>query len=219
MPWGARTAIVGASAGQVTGLVANEAAFAGILSSTNGVIALGSKHNGGDVTSDARCNGFMDELSSGVKSITAAACAFTALKTDNTVYSWGNEHCGAGVSSVSNTALVGVMGAACMIEMTYHLQLNAALGPELTFLGATLNAAGFTSWFGAIFVMVTGFGLFELCRRQFLRQQAVGAGEGLVGTIVKTVLDAVVGIVAGGIVVAVVTGVKKLWPKKSATAN
>ena len=72
--------------------------------------------------------------------------------------------------ALGGTALVGVMGAACMIEMTYHLQLNAALGPELTFLGATLNAAGFTSWFGAIFVMVTGFGLFELCRRQFLRQ-------------------------------------------------
>ena len=72
--------------------------------------------------------------------------------------------------ALAGTALVGVMGAACMIEMTYHLQLNAALGPELTFLGATLNAKGFTSWFGAVFVMVTGFALFELCRRQFVRQ-------------------------------------------------
>ena len=44
--------------------------------------------------------------------------------------------------ALGGTALVGVMGAACMIEMTYHLQLNAALGPELTFLGATLNAKG-----------------------------------------------------------------------------
>ena len=72
--------------------------------------------------------------------------------------------------ALAGTALVGVLGAACMIEMTYHLQLNAALGPELTFLGATLNAKGFTSWFGAVFVMVTGFALFELCRRQFVRQ-------------------------------------------------
>ena len=72
--------------------------------------------------------------------------------------------------ALAGTALVGVMGAACMIEMTYHLQLNAALGPELKFLGATLNAKGFTSWFGSIFVMLTGFGLFELCRRQFLQQ-------------------------------------------------
>jgi branched-chain amino acid transport system permease protein len=72
--------------------------------------------------------------------------------------------------ALGGTALVGVLGAACMIEMTYHLQLNAALGSELKFLGATLNAKGFSSWFGAIFVMVTGFALFELCRRQFLRQ-------------------------------------------------
>ena len=71
---------------------------------------------------------------------------------------------------LAGTALVGVLGAACMIEMTYHLQLNAALGPELHFLGASLNTKGFASWFGSIFVMVTGFGLFELCRRQFVRQ-------------------------------------------------
>ena len=71
---------------------------------------------------------------------------------------------------LAGTALVGVLGAACMIEMTYHLQLNAALGAELKFMGATLNATSFTSWFGSIFVMVTGFGLFELCRRQFVRQ-------------------------------------------------
>jgi branched-chain amino acid transport system permease protein len=56
-----------------------------------------------------------------------------------------------------------------MVEMTYHLQLNAALGPELTFLGATLNAQG-SSWFGAGFVLLTGLGLFELCRRQFRQQ-------------------------------------------------
>ena len=72
--------------------------------------------------------------------------------------------------ALGGTALVGVLGAACMIEMTYHLQLNAALGPELKFMGATLHATSFTSWFGAIFVMATGFGLFELCRRQFVRQ-------------------------------------------------
>ena len=71
---------------------------------------------------------------------------------------------------LAGTGLVGVLGAACMIEMTYHLQLNAALGPELQFLGASLNSKGFTSWFGAIFVMITGFGLFEMCRRQFVRQ-------------------------------------------------
>ena len=65
------------------------------------------------------------------------------------------------------TAMVVLLGAACMIEMVYHLQLNAALGSELKFLGATLDSKGLNSWFGAAFVMLTGLGLFEVCRRQF----------------------------------------------------
>jgi branched-chain amino acid transport system permease protein len=68
------------------------------------------------------------------------------------------------------TALVALLGAAAMIEMVYHLQLNAALGPEMTFIGMPLNAKGVNSWFGAGFVLLTGLGLFELCRRQFLRE-------------------------------------------------
>jgi branched-chain amino acid transport system permease protein len=48
--------------------------------------------------------------------------------------------------------------------------LNAALGPELKFLGATLNAHGVNSWFGSVFVMLTGLGLFEIARRHFVHQ-------------------------------------------------
>ncbi|GAA4422363.1 branched-chain amino acid ABC transporter permease [Acidovorax lacteus] len=72
--------------------------------------------------------------------------------------------------ALAGTGLVAVMGAACMIEMTYHLQLNAALGPQLEFLGATINTKSFTAWFGSIFVLLTGLGLFELTRREFARQ-------------------------------------------------
>jgi branched-chain amino acid transport system permease protein len=68
------------------------------------------------------------------------------------------------------TALVALLGAAAMIEMVYHLQLNAALGPDMVFMGMPLNAKGLNSWFGAGFVLLTGLGLFELCRRQFLHQ-------------------------------------------------
>jgi branched-chain amino acid transport system permease protein len=68
------------------------------------------------------------------------------------------------------TALIVLVGAAAMIEMVYHLQLNAALGNELKFMGATLNAKGLNSWFGAAFVMLTGLGLFEVARRQFARE-------------------------------------------------
>ena len=72
--------------------------------------------------------------------------------------------------ALGGTALVAVLGAAAMVEMTYHLQLNAALGPDLNFLGATLHANSVGSWFGAGFVLLTGLGLFELCRRQFVQQ-------------------------------------------------
>jgi branched-chain amino acid transport system permease protein len=68
------------------------------------------------------------------------------------------------------TALIVLLGAAGMIEMVYHLKLNAALGPQLKFLGMNLNAQGLNSWFGCGFVMVTGLGLFELARRHFVRQ-------------------------------------------------
>ncbi|MDO9197170.1 branched-chain amino acid ABC transporter permease [Rhodoferax sp.] len=68
------------------------------------------------------------------------------------------------------TALVVLLGAAAMIEMIYHLQLNAGLGSELRFLGGTLDSKSLDSWFGAAFVMLTGLGLFEVCRRQFARE-------------------------------------------------
>ncbi len=72
--------------------------------------------------------------------------------------------------ALAATALVALVGAGAMIEMVYHLKLNAALGPELAFLGVPLNAHSVDSWFGAGFVLLTGIGLFELARRHFLRQ-------------------------------------------------
>jgi branched-chain amino acid transport system permease protein len=66
------------------------------------------------------------------------------------------------------TAFVALIGAGAMIEMVYHLQLNSALGDTLKFMGVTLNAKGIDSWVGAVFVMITGLGLFEAARRHFL---------------------------------------------------
>jgi branched-chain amino acid transport system permease protein len=68
------------------------------------------------------------------------------------------------------TAAIVLLGAAGMIEMVYHLKLNAALGPELQFLGSTLNAHAAGSWFGCAFVMATGLAMFEITRRHFMRQ-------------------------------------------------
>ena len=75
------------------------------------------------------------------------------------------------------TALVMLVGAAAMVEMVYHLQLNAALGPQVKFMGTQLNAAGLDSWFGSAFVMLTGLALFELSRRRFAHEWGETQGE------------------------------------------
>jgi branched-chain amino acid transport system permease protein len=75
--------------------------------------------------------------------------------------------------ALGGTALVMLTGAAAMIEMVYHLQINAALGPMLQFFGVTLDAQGVDSWFGAAFVLVTGIAMFEVARRHFRAQWSV----------------------------------------------
>jgi branched-chain amino acid transport system permease protein len=65
------------------------------------------------------------------------------------------------------TALIMLAGAAALIEMVYHLQLNASQGSIVPFLGTKLDVSSADSWFGAAFVLATGLGLFELTRRQF----------------------------------------------------
>ena len=61
-----------------------------------------------------------------------------------------------------------LLGAAVLIEMTYHLQLDAAMGPKVKFIGIEFNSSLADHWFGAGFVMLTGLFLFELCRRHYL---------------------------------------------------
>ena len=63
-----------------------------------------------------------------------------------------------------------LVGAAAMIEMVYHLQLNLAMGPEMSFMGVLLNAHSASSWVGAAIIMLVGAGVFELCRRHFARR-------------------------------------------------
>ena len=72
--------------------------------------------------------------------------------------------------ALGGSGLVALIGASAMIEMMYHLQLNAALGPTMSFLGATLNTQGVDSWLGAIFVLGIGIAMFELSRRSFSKQ-------------------------------------------------
>lgn len=68
------------------------------------------------------------------------------------------------------TAFATLMGAAAMIEMIYHRQLNAAVGPELKFMGLVLNTTQSTTWLAAGVVFLIGLALFELSRRHFRQQ-------------------------------------------------
>ena len=54
--------------------------------------------------------------------------------------------------------------------MVYHLQLNVALGDQMKFMGAMIDAKGLDSWFGAAFVLLVSTALFEMTRREFVRQ-------------------------------------------------
>ncbi|HLL19382.1 MAG TPA: branched-chain amino acid ABC transporter permease [Rubrivivax sp.] len=72
--------------------------------------------------------------------------------------------------ALAGTAATMLLGAAIIIELVYHLQLNQALGPQMKFVGVEINAKGLDTWFGAIFLLATGTAMFELTRRQFVRQ-------------------------------------------------
>ncbi len=67
------------------------------------------------------------------------------------------------------TGALLVAGVAGVVEMIYHMQLNAALGPTLEFFGLTLDTSSPTSWGIAIGLMVVGGGLLEIVRRRFVR--------------------------------------------------
>jgi branched-chain amino acid transport system permease protein len=82
-----------------------------------------------------------------------------------------------GYLALGVTVLVMTAGVAAMVEMVYHLQLNAAAGSTLQFLGTTLDAKGVESWFAAALVALVGLGMFELSRRHFARQWGEIQGE------------------------------------------
>jgi branched-chain amino acid transport system permease protein len=70
--------------------------------------------------------------------------------------------------ALGGTGLVVLTGAAAIVELIYHTQLRDTLGDTVEFMGATLNARGVDTWFGAGFVLLTGLGLFEVARRRFV---------------------------------------------------
>ena len=82
-----------------------------------------------------------------------------------------------GYLALAATGLTALAGWGAVVEMVYHLQLGAALGPELRFLGMTLNTAHTGAWLGAALVGVTGTLLFELVRRPLAQQWQTALAE------------------------------------------
>jgi branched-chain amino acid transport system permease protein len=68
------------------------------------------------------------------------------------------------------TALIVVVAVAAMVEMVYHIKLNEALGPVMSFAGVSLDTRSVNAWGGAGVLLAVGVGLFELVRRRFVAQ-------------------------------------------------
>jgi branched-chain amino acid transport system permease protein len=72
--------------------------------------------------------------------------------------------------ALAGTALTVLVAVAAIVEMIYHIKLNEALGPTMSFAGVMLDTRGTDAWVGALLLLATGVGLFEVSRREFVRQ-------------------------------------------------
>ena len=70
-------------------------------------------------------------------------------------------------AALAATAAVMLAGLAALIELVYHLQLEAGTGSKLRYLGLTLDTESAVSWLGAVVVAVVGAALLEWVRRRF----------------------------------------------------
>ncbi len=68
------------------------------------------------------------------------------------------------------SGLVAFVGVGALVEMIYHWQLNAAMGPRVGFVGLDLNAASPPTWIACGAVALAGIGVFEWARRGFAKQ-------------------------------------------------
>ena len=69
--------------------------------------------------------------------------------------------------ALSAATLPALLGAAALVEMVYHLQMVAALGPNLRFMGLSLSTQELASWLASTAVCLVGWGLFVVTRRRF----------------------------------------------------
>lgn len=68
------------------------------------------------------------------------------------------------------TGALGLGAMAALVEMLYHLKLDAALGEPLRFMGLALDPSKAEDWAGALLLALTGACLFEVARRHWASQ-------------------------------------------------
>lgn len=68
------------------------------------------------------------------------------------------------------TGALMAAGFAGIVEMLYHMQLNAALGPTVSFFGIALDTSSATHWTLVAAVALVGLALFDQVRRRFARR-------------------------------------------------
>ena len=66
-------------------------------------------------------------------------------------------------------AAIMVAGAAAIVEMIYHMQLNAALGSTVRLATFELDTSSPKSWLIACALLVVGLALFEVVRRRYVK--------------------------------------------------
>jgi branched-chain amino acid transport system permease protein len=62
------------------------------------------------------------------------------------------------------------LGAAALVEMVYHRQMEAMLGPNLSFMSLALNTRSWGAWLGCASVCLVGLGFFSAIRRRFVQR-------------------------------------------------
>ncbi|MGN6529064.1 MAG: branched-chain amino acid ABC transporter permease [Burkholderiaceae bacterium] len=75
-----------------------------------------------------------------------------------------------GYAALAAAAAAALAGASAMVEMLYHLRLDAALGPVTRFAGLSLDASGALAWGAAATLAIAGGVAFEILRRRFARR-------------------------------------------------
>jgi branched-chain amino acid transport system permease protein len=65
---------------------------------------------------------------------------------------------------------VCALGFSALVEMVYHRQLDAAMGPVLRFLGLALDTSSALHWSGLLVYLGVAIASFEWTRRRFALQ-------------------------------------------------